>query len=179
MEGSGLARARKLPLCETDVVPCSARSITDPRHEIEPVGAGDLVDLLPLMRAYCDFYEEHPTDAALLELSQALIADHQREGIQLIARDESGVATGFATVFWSWDTTAAGRIGIMNDLFVAPAARGRGVAERLIAGCVQLCEQRGALRLEWQTAPENLRAQAVYERVGGVREPWLVFVKRV
>jgi GNAT superfamily N-acetyltransferase len=165
--------------CETDLVPSSARPITDPRHEIAPVGAGDLVDLLPLVRAYCDFYEEHPTDAALLELSQALIADSQREGIQLIARDESGVATGFATVFWSWDTTEASRIGIMNDLFVAPAARGSGLAERLIEGCVQLCQQRGASRLEWETAPQNLRAQAVYDRVGGVREPWLVFVKEV
>jgi len=173
------ARARKLPLCETDVVLPGARSITDPRHEIEPVGAGDLADLLPLMRAYCDFYGESPSDQALLELSRALIANPQREGIQLIAREESGAAVGFATVFWSWDTTEASRIGIMNDLFVAPAARGSGLAERLIEACVRHCAARVASRLEWQTAPENLRAQAVYERVGGVRERWLVYVKRI
>jgi RimJ/RimL family protein N-acetyltransferase len=38
---------------------------------------------------------------------------------------------------------------------------------------VDRCEQRGARSLDWQTAPENLRAQAVYDRVGGVRETWL------
>ena len=148
-------------------------------QRIEPVAAADLADLLPLMRAYCDFYGESPSDEALLELSRALIADPQREGIQLLARDELGVAVGFATVFWSWDTTEASRIGIMNDLFVAPKARGLGLADRLIDACMQRCAQRGASRLEWVTGPENLRAQAVYDRIGAVREPWLLYVKQV
>ena len=82
---------------------------------------------------------------------------------------------GFATVFWSWDTTEAARIGIMNDLYVVADARGSGLAECLIAECLARCRARGAVRLEWQTAPENLRAQAVYDRVGGVREPWIPF----
>jgi GNAT superfamily N-acetyltransferase len=148
-------------------------------HTIEQVAGDDLADLLPLMRAYCDFYDESPSDGALLELSRTLVADPLREGVQLIARDFRGGAVGFATVFWSWDTTEAVRIGIMNDLFVAPEARGLGLADRLIERCMQRCAERGASRLEWQTAPDNARAQAVYERVGGVREPWLVYVKQV
>ncbi|HEV3048424.1 MAG TPA: GNAT family N-acetyltransferase [Solirubrobacteraceae bacterium] len=148
-------------------------------HAIAPVTEDDLADLLPLMRAYCDFYGESPSDEALVELSRTLIADPMREGIQLIARDPSGVAVGFASVFWSWDTTEAARIGIMNDLFVAPAARGLKLADRLIEGCMRCCAKRGASRLEWETAPENLRAQAVYARVGASREPWLVYVKQV
>jgi GNAT superfamily N-acetyltransferase len=150
-----------------------------PSHSIEAVAARDLPDLLALTRAYCDFYNESPPDAALLELSRTLIADPRREGVQMIARDSLGAAVGFATVFWSWDTTEASRIGIMNDLFLLPEARGLGLADRLIEACVQRCVERGASRLEWETGPENLRAQAVYERVGAVREPWLVYVKRV
>ena len=148
-------------------------------HSIELVGACDLADLLPLMRAYCAFYNESPSDQALLELSRALIADPLREGLQLIARDSLGAAVGFATVFWSWDTTEASRIGIMNDLFVVPEARGLGLADRLIEACTQRCAERKASRLEWETGPENLRAQSVYDRVGAVREPWLTYVKRV
>jgi GNAT superfamily N-acetyltransferase len=148
-------------------------------HSIEVVGTLDLPDLLPLMRAYCAFYNESPSDEALLELSRILIADRLREGTQLIARDSLGIAAGFATVFWSWDTTEASRIGIMNDLFVVADARGLGLADRLIEACVQSCLERSASRLEWQTGPDNLRAQAVYERVGAVREPWLNYVKRV
>ncbi len=144
-------------------------------HSIALVTEVDLDELLPLVRAYCDFYETSPSDEVLLALSRALIADPEREGVQLIARDGDSRAVGFATVFWSWDTTAASRIGILNDLYVTPTARGAGLADRLIAACVERCSARGASRLEWQTAPENLRAQAVYDRVGGERESWVVY----
>ena len=60
-----------------------------------------------------------------------------------------------------------------------PVARGSGLAERLIAACSQQCARRGATRLDWQTGPENLRAQAVYDRVGGVRERWLQYTIEV
>lgn len=141
---------------------------------IETVGESVLEELLPLMRGYCDFYETAPSDEQLLALSRALIADPELEGVQLLARDEAGAAIGFATIFWSWATTRAARIGVMNDLFVAPEGRGSGAAEALIAACVQRCAERGAVELEWQTAHDNYRAQSVYERVGGQRdERWL------
>jgi GNAT superfamily N-acetyltransferase len=133
----------------------------------------DLGDLLPLMRAYCDFYGSSPSDDALLAMSRALVADPECEGVQLLARDDAGRATGFATIFWTWSTNAAARIGTMNDLFVTPEARGGGCADALIGACVARCRERGAVRLEWQTAPDNARAQAVYARAGGRREQWV------
>lgn len=136
------------------------------------VAEGDLPDLLPLMRAYCDFYKSDPSDEALLAMSRALIADPEREGLQLIARGDGGGAIGFATVFWTWSTNSAARIGTMNDLFVAPEGRGSGAADALIRACADRCRERGAIRLEWQTALDNHRAQAVYKRVGGTREQW-------
>jgi GNAT superfamily N-acetyltransferase len=147
----------------------------DDAYAVELVSEADLGDLLPLMRAYCDFYETSPSDGELLALSRAMLADPEHEGVQMIARDAQGNAVGFASVFWSWDTTEATRIGIMNDLYVAPCARGTGLAERLIEACVERVRGRGASRLEWETGPDNLRAQAVYDRIGGVREPWLVY----
>jgi GNAT superfamily N-acetyltransferase len=143
------------------------------RAVIARVGEGDLRDLLPLMRAYCDFYEVAPSDDDLLGLSRALIASPGCHGAQLIAREDQGRAAGFATVFWTWSTLQAAQVGVMNDLFVADHARGAGVAEALIAGCVDLCRERGAVELGWQTAKDNLRAQAVYERVGARRSEWL------
>ena len=94
--------------------------------EISPVAEADLPDLLPLLRGYCDFYEVAPSDEALLAVSRALIADPEREGVQLIGRDGDGAARGFATIYWCWQTLDAGRTGVMNDLFVAPEARGSG-----------------------------------------------------
>jgi GNAT superfamily N-acetyltransferase len=141
--------------------------------DIAVVTEADLPDLLPLMRAYCDFYGSNPSTESLRQMSLALIADPDHEGVQLIARDSSGAPAGFATIFWTWSTNSAARVGTMNDLFVAPQARGTGLAEELIRECVELARKRGAIRLEWQTALDNHRAQAVYERVGGKREQWL------
>lgn len=137
------------------------------------VTAADLPELLPLVRAYCDFYGVAPTDDALLTVSRALIADPDREGIQLIARGAGGEAVGFATVYWSWDTLIAARVGIMHDLFVIPPARGTGVADLLIEACVEECRRHGAVKLGWQTAPDNTRARRVYERAGATRDEWL------
>jgi GNAT superfamily N-acetyltransferase len=128
--------------------------------------------LLPLMRGYCDFYAVRPSDAALLSMARALIADPAREGVQLIAtggdRD-----LGFATLFWSWETTTAGRVGVMNDLYVVTASRGRGAGSALIEACLERCREHGAVRMIWQTAVDNLAAQAVYDHVGATRETWV------
>ena len=74
------------------------------------VGSTDLPELLPLVRAYCDFYQVTPSDRELLELSRALLADPEREGLQLLARDDAGSAVGFATLYWSWQTLVAARV---------------------------------------------------------------------
>lgn len=141
--------------------------------EISRVGENDLDDLLPLMRGYSDFYEVDPSDEALLALSRALIENPGYDGVQFIARDsDSGEALGFATVYWMWSTSRAARIGVMNDLFTAEAARRRGVGEALIAACLDAVRARGAGSLQWQTARDNHTAQSLYERVGGIREEW-------
>jgi GNAT superfamily N-acetyltransferase len=140
---------------------------------IDRVTEADLDALLPLVRAYCDFYEVSPSDDALLALSRALIADPDREGAQLLARDDAGRALGFATIYWTWATTSAERIGVMNDLYVAPDGRGTGAAEALIEACRAECATRGAGKLTWQTAPDNERAMKVYDRIGATREQWV------
>ena len=133
----------------------------------------DLGELLPLMRGYCDFYETATPDDELLAIARTLIADPEGEGLQFIARDDAGTAIGFATLFWSWSTLQGGRIGVMNDLFVLPAARGRRTGEALIDACLVAVRERGARQLTWQTALDNTTAQALYDRIGGSRSQWL------
>jgi len=128
------------------------------------------------MRGYCEFYEVDPSDEALLAMSRTLIADPEREGLQLIARADDGRAIGFATIFWTWSTLSASRIAVMNDLFVSEDARGCGAADELIAACAERCRERGVSELDWQTAHDNLRAQKVYDRVGAERDDrWLAY----
>ena len=131
-----------------------------------------ILRILPLMREYCDFYSVQPPDAALLSMARALVADPVHEGVQLLATDR-GRDVGFATLFWSWETTIAGRVGVMNDLYVVSASRGRGVGSALINRSLERCREHGALRMIGQTAPDNVAAQAVYDHLGATRETWI------
>ena len=141
---------------------------------VRPVTAADLTDLLPLMRAYCAFYESDPADADLRAMATAFL-DEGSGGTQLIARDGSGQAIGHATVLWSWDTTLGRRLAVMEDLFVAEAARGRGVGAALIEACRQLASDQGRSWLAWETAPDNETAQRLYDGLADRAGTWLAY----
>jgi GNAT superfamily N-acetyltransferase len=141
---------------------------------ISKVGQLDLSELLPMLRAYCDFYEVEPRDDRLVSLCRSLI-DDPGEGQQLIARDEEGKAVGFATIYWGWQTLDAGRIGIMNDLYVVPDVRGGGVGRALIEACRGACRKKGVGRLVWETAPDNRTAQRLYDSTGAESSTWMAY----
>jgi GNAT superfamily N-acetyltransferase len=139
------------------------------------VREADLADLLPMMRAYCDFYEVAPNDTDLEGLARALIADPDREGIQLIARGDDGEPLGFATVFWSWQTLSAARVAVMNDLFVVPETRKQGVGRALIEECRRRAREHGAAELVWETALDNETAQRLYRSANAEESRWISY----
>jgi GNAT superfamily N-acetyltransferase len=143
--------------------------------EIGPATESDLEAVLPLMRAYCDFYEVAPSDDGLEAMARALIAAADAEGMLLVARDGNGEPIGFAAVGWKWASTRGARIAVMEDLFVAPEARGQGAADSLIKACADRVRELGAPVLTWMTAPDNHRAQAVYSRAGATPGTWLEY----
>ena len=148
---------------------------------ISRVTREDLDDLLPLMRGYCDFYEVAPSDASLRALSLTLIANPDTSGTQLIAREDGDqrTAVGFATLYWTFSTLAASAIGLMNDLYVDPKARGGGIGRALIEACAAECAARSLPLLEWETAPGNTTAQALYDSLGAQRSEWIAYTLAV
>lgn len=148
-----------------------------PSHESEIRDAvpGDAEELLPLMRAYCEFYEAEPSDDGLLELARTLCVSPEQGALLIARRIADGRPTGFVSLCWKWSSLQGARIGVMEDLFVDPVARGTGLADALIAACAERCRQSGMPTLHWFTAPDNHRAQAVYNRVGGTSEPLLEY----
>lgn len=140
---------------------------------VQRVVASDLDDLLPLMQAYCRFNGVRRSDESLLAISRALIADPDREGVQVLARNASGEAIGFATLVWTWATWAGGRVGIMGDLFVAAPARRAGCGRALVEACRRDCRRVGAVGLTWTTAKENTAARSLYESLGASSREWI------
>jgi ribosomal protein S18 acetylase RimI-like enzyme len=138
------------------------------------VKASCIPELLQLLRGYCDFYRVHPPDERLLALCRALI-ERPDEGVQLIARTDTGEAVGFATVYWSWHTLVGAPIGIMHDLFVKSAERRRGVGRALIEACRERAREHGAAGLTWETEPDNATAQRLYDSLGAGRTEWVAY----
>jgi GNAT superfamily N-acetyltransferase len=141
--------------------------------EIRPACTEEIEEMLPLIRAYCRFYDTEPNDDGLREMFRTLITDPS-QGAVFIARDD-GRAVGFATVDWKWSSLKAARIGYLEDLFVDPEVRGKGIADALLEACAERCRELGMPAMEWQTAPDNHRAQKVYNRTGAGFDTYLEY----
>lgn len=141
--------------------------------EIGPARPEEAEQLLPLMRAYCDFYEASPPDEGLMEVLRTLIADPS-QGAVFIARNR-GRAVGVATLDWKWSSLKGARVGYLEDLFVDPDARGMGIADALIEICAGRCRELGMPAMLWLTAPDNHRAQKVYGRTGATAETFIEY----
>jgi GNAT superfamily N-acetyltransferase len=143
--------------------------------EIRAAAEPDIPALLPLIRSYCEFYKCDPPDTGLDEMARALIASEDGQGMLLVAEDEGEEVIGFAAVGWKWSSLRGARIAVLEDLFVAPEARGKGAADALIEACASRARANGAPVMTWLTAPDNHRAQAVYDRVGGKSDTFLEY----
>lgn len=146
-----------------------------PVVSVRPATEDDLPAILPLVRAYAEFYESNPPDDGLDRMCRALIADPEVAGVLLAGCAEDGSVVGFAAMSWKWSSLRGAEVGYLEDLFVDPAARGSGLAEELIEACAERARGRGAPVLAWLTAPDNRRAQAVYDRIGGHNEAMLEY----
>jgi GNAT superfamily N-acetyltransferase len=93
----------------------------------------------------------------------------------LLALDGSS-AVGFAVYFHTF-STFLGRRGLwLEDLFVIPSARGKGVGKALLLHVARIAHQRGCGRYEWTALDWNTPAIAFYESLGAVQmNEWKIF----
>ncbi len=123
----------------------------------------DLSTLTPLFEGYLRFYgREHAPGAA-----RAFLAERLERGESIIFLAEAG---GFAQVYPSFSSTRLARTWVLNDLFVAPEARGSGTGRALLRAVVEAAREAGAVAVSLATQHENERAQALYESEGFVAD---------
>ena len=130
--------------------------------------ANDAERIAPLLDAYRQFYAQPADPGIALRFLRERFAHH--ESSVLLAEDDAGVAMGFTQLYPLFSTVRAVRIYLLNDLFVVPAARGRGVARRLLAAAADFARANGAASLSLQTANDNAAARALYESTGWIAE---------
>lgn len=124
----------------------------------------DLDSLAPLFDAYRVFYERaSDPSAARAFLEQRLQRD---ESVVFVAEESAGSAVGFAQIFPSFSSVSLARILVLNDLFVDPGARRRGVARALLVATCEQARACGAVRVSLATAVSNAPARRLYEAFG-------------
>jgi GNAT superfamily N-acetyltransferase len=147
--------------------------------EIAPLTVGELEELLPLIAAYQRFYEvEQPDDGRNRDFFRRFLAPSE-DGMLLRAREDGGPILGYACLYWHFSSLAAAEAVLMNDLYVAEEARGRGVGRALIEASTAVARERDAHQLEWATAPDNRTAQRLYDRTGAERSEWISYELRL
>ncbi|HSS34080.1 MAG TPA: GNAT family N-acetyltransferase [Solirubrobacterales bacterium] len=142
--------------------------------EIAPVSVEQYEELLPLIAAYQRFYEVEEIDEERnSDFFRRFLAPSD-DGLLLGARAEDRFL-GYACLYWHFSSLSAEDAVLMNDLFVEPNARGRGVGRALIEAAAEVARERGAAYLEWSTAPDNHTAQRLYDSTGAERSEWLEY----
>lgn len=138
---------------------------------VRPTQKSDIDSLIPLIYAYIvDFYKKPaPPESKVRNIIEVCLK--QREGIQFVAQRE-GKLIGFATLYFSYSTTRADRITVMNDLYVIEDERGSEVSTELFIACQEYSEAHRFAAMEWITAEENHRAQRFYDKMGGKVTDW-------
>ncbi|MCX7050442.1 MAG: GNAT family N-acetyltransferase [Proteobacteria bacterium] len=133
--------------------------------KLRPAAPTDAPEILALIRELAD-YEHllHEVDATREGLHAALFGPSPRVFCDL-AEQDGGIA-GFALWFYSF-STFRGRHGIyLEDLFVRPAMRGRGIGRALLSGLASRCLRDDLARLEWSVLDWNEPALAFYRTLG-------------
>jgi diamine N-acetyltransferase len=135
-----------------------------------------------------------PRDAGLLLTFVRELAEYERLAHEVVATEEDflrdgfgdrprfeaavaewgGEPAGFALWFHDW-STFLGRTGLyLEDLFVRPAFRGRGIGKALLVHCARVAEGQGCARYQWQVLDWNSPSIAFYEALGARKHPeWI------
>jgi GNAT superfamily N-acetyltransferase len=135
----------------------------------------DVPTILDLIRGIAE-YERLSHE---VEATEALIRTHgfgPRPIFEAILAEADGRALGFALYFFTFSTFKARPTLYLEDLFVRPESRGRGIGRRLLVQLARIAVERDCGRMEWSVLDWNTPARDFYFKLGAVAmDEWTVF----
>jgi GNAT superfamily N-acetyltransferase len=141
---------------------------------IAPAREHDVAVILSLITALAEYEKlSHHVVATEADLHKWLFGDDAVAEVVIAWTAEQAV--GFALFFHNF-STFLGRPGLyLEDLFVVPEWRGRGVGKRLLTHLAALAVERGCGRFEWSVLDWNTPAIEFYRRMGAtVLDDWRI-----
>ncbi len=136
--------------------------------QIRPAAVADLPLILEFIRALAA-YEKLLDEVEATEDRLRATLFGPRPAAECVLAFESGTPAGFAIYFSNYSTFLAKPGLYLEDLFVAPAFRGRGIGKALLLHLARLANARGCGRMEWAVLDWNQPAIEFYEALGARR----------
>lgn len=146
-----------------------------PPCRIRPAREEDVPLVLALIRELAE-YERMADDVTATEadIRQALFSPVPSAEAVIATVDDA--PAGFALFFHNFSTFAARRGLYLEDLYVRPDHRGRGIGRALLRHLARLARERGCHRFEWSVLDWNALAIRSYRRAGAVAmDDWTVY----
>jgi GNAT superfamily N-acetyltransferase len=147
----------------------------DPQIQIAQAAPADVPVLLQLIRGLAEYENlSHEVSATEDGLHAALFG--ARPVAEAILARVAGTAVGFAVFFHNF-STFVGRPGIyLEDLFVLPEHRGKGIGKALLLHVAALANERGCGRFEWAVLDWNKPAIEFYRGLGArAMDEWTIY----
>ena len=142
---------------------------------IKPATVRDVPVVLRMIRGLAE-YEKllDACSATEAQLCESLFGPHP--AAEVIIAWDADEAVGFALFFHNYSTVLAQRGLYLEDLFVLPEWRGRGVGRLLLERLAQIAVERDCGRLEWTVLDWNRPAIGFYQRVGATpMADWTIY----
>jgi GNAT superfamily N-acetyltransferase len=141
-----------------------------PPATLRPAELKDVVALVGLIAALAEF--EGLTQ--LLEVTPEKLRPHlfgPKPAAEAFVAEVEGEVVAFALFFTNFSTFLAQPGLYLEDLFVSPGHRGRGIGQALLTRLARLALERGCGRFEWSVLDWNADAIRFYERMGATVMP--------
>jgi GNAT superfamily N-acetyltransferase len=140
---------------------------------IEPARRDHLPQLHALIRGLAEYERlSEICTSTESDLADALFGSRPcAEALIATVDDDAAVAAGFALFFHTYSTFLGRRSLWLEDLFVRPDRRGRGVGSALLRALASLAVERNCGRFEWAVLEWNAPAIAFYETIGATVMP--------
>ena len=148
-----------------------------PGYIVRKLSPADAPRFAPLLAAYSDALLGREASGAPDEAYAKRLLSNDEPVANVMGADIDGRLVGFALYYDLPEAISGLRAGQLDDLFVAPEARGTGVAQALIARLVEEGGRLGWMHLRWMV-PEANPAAALYERIAE-RASWRSYVIRI
>jgi GNAT superfamily N-acetyltransferase len=127
----------------------------------------DAPALLRLIVALAEFEKLPPPDTAAQErLIEHGFGERPKFEAWLAFGEGAETPVGYSIFFETYSTFLANPTLYLEDIFVLPNYRDRGIGSALLQHAIQIAHERGCGRMEWTCLDWNNKAQAVYERLG-------------